>query len=185
MNGAAGADRADGVSAEPAPSFRDAFARLFEREHARLHRVVQRLSGEPDLAADVVQEAFVRLYRRGALPDAPGAWLISVAMNLLRNETATRGRRLRLLTTGAGRALADPPAAPEEEAVAEQERRRVRAALDGMSERERGLLVLHAEGYRYREIAELLELNEASVGVLLARARQAFRKAWGSTDAPR
>ena len=45
-----------------------------------------------------------------------------------------------------------------------------------------------AEGYAYREIARALELNEASLGVFLARARRAFRtrmeKGGGPGDAP-
>ena len=52
---------------------------------------------------------------------------------------------------------------------------RVRDAIDGMPERDRHLLLLRAEGYSYREIAVALEPNEASVGVLLARAKRAFR----------
>jgi RNA polymerase sigma-70 factor (ECF subfamily) len=61
----------------------------------------------------------------------------------------------------------------------------VRRALDRLPEREQRLLLLQAEGYSYREIAEALELNEASVGVLLARARRAFRKTYEEpSDAP-
>jgi len=43
-------------------------------------------------------------------------------------------------------------------------------------ERERRLLLLRSEGFSYRDIAAALELNEASVGTLLARARTAFRE---------
>ena len=47
------------------------------------------------------------------------------------------------------------------------------------------MLLLQAEGYRYREIAAALGLNEASVGVLLARARHAFRQVYEeASDAP-
>jgi RNA polymerase sigma factor (sigma-70 family) len=55
----------------------------------------------------------------------------------------------------------------------------VRAAIDRLPERERRMLLLRAEGYSYRDIAAALDLNEASVGVLLARARRAFREAYG------
>ena len=44
-----------------------------------------------------------------------------------------------------------------------------------MPEREQLLLLLQAEGYRYRELATAIGLNAASVGVLLARAKRAFR----------
>jgi RNA polymerase sigma factor (sigma-70 family) len=158
-------------------AFQDSFVALFQAEFPRLYRYLDRLSGEPDLAADLAQEAFVKLYRRGALPDAPQAWLITVAMNLFRNVKSGRSRRSRLLTVARGEAvLADPPPSPEQITVDEESRRRVRAALDRLPERERQLLLLRAEGYSYRDLASVLGLNEASVGTLLARARAAFRQ---------
>lgn len=159
--------------------FRAQVATLFQAHFERLFRYMSRLSGEPDLATDVVQDAFVRLYQRGSLPDEPEAWLISVAMNLFRNERGKRSRRLRLLTPERGeRTLGDPPASPEEAAMSGDSRRDVRAALERLSERDQQILLLHGEGYRYREIALALRMNEASVGTLLARARRAFRDAY-------
>ena len=171
---------------DPATSFRDAFASLFDAHFQRLFRFLDRLSGEPELAADLAQEAFVKLYRRGALPDAPEAWLISVAMNLFRNVKASRSRRRRLLTISRGvGAHSDPPPAPDEGSERAEARRRVRNVLDGMTDRERSLLLLRAEGYSYRDIAVSLRLNEASVGVLLARAKRAFRASYEDAfDAP-
>jgi RNA polymerase sigma-70 factor (ECF subfamily) len=49
----------------------------------------------------------------------------------------------------------------------------VLAALDA---RQAELLVLRSGGLSYTEIAAALEMNPASVGTLLARAQQAFRK---------
>lgn len=152
---------------------------VFGKHFHRLYRYLDRLSGEPELAADLAQEAFVKLYRRGSLPDAPEAWLISVAMNLFRNEKSTRSRRRRLLTVTRGEgAHSDPPLSPEGAAVAEDTRRRVRSAIDRLPERERRILLLRAEGYSYRDLAAALELNEASVGTLLLRARRAFRETY-------
>lgn len=167
------------------PSFDEHFVELFHAHFHRLSRYLDRLSGEPDLASDLAQEAFVRLYRRGSAPDAPGAWLITVATNLFRNARSTRARRVRLLTPARGEALAaDPPPAPGHEAEMDESRRRVRTALDGLTERDRGLLLLRAEGYSYRDLAAALDLNETSVGTLLARAKRAFRDLYGDVDAP-
>lgn len=168
------------------PSFHDDFLELFNAHFHRVYRYLDRLSGEPDLAADLTQEAFVRLYRRGAAPDAPVAWLITVATNLFRNARSTRARRTRLLTTARGAALvADPPPSPAQAVDAAEAGRRVREALDRLPDRERRLLLLRAEGYSYRDIAIALELNDASVGTLLARAKRAFRTAYGdAADAP-
>ena len=51
----------------------------------------------------------------------------------------------------------------------------MRRALDRVPERDRHLLLLRAEGYSYREIAAALQIQETSVGTLLARAKRAFR----------
>ncbi len=160
-------------------SFHDQFVDLFDAHFHRLYRYLDRLSGEPELAADLAQEAFVKLYRRGTLPDAPEAWLVSVAMNLFRNVKSTRSRRRRLLTLARGEGVhSDPPPSPEQAAASEESRRRVRSAIDRLPVRERRMLLLRAEGYSYRDIAAALDLNEASVGVLLARARRAFRQTY-------
>jgi RNA polymerase sigma-70 factor (ECF subfamily) len=162
-------------------AFHDRFVELFNAHFRRLYRYLDRLSGEPELAADLAQEAFVRLYRRGSLPDSPEAWLITVAMNLFRNEKSTRNRRRRLLTVTRGEAAhSDPAPAPDSAGVADDSRRRVRRAIDALPERERRMLLLQAEGFSYKDIATTLELNEASVGTLLARARRAFRESYGA-----
>lgn len=155
------------------------FAELFQAHFLRLYRYLDRLSGEPELAADLAQDTFVKLYQRGTPPDAPEAWLITVATNLFRNSRTTRARRARLMTPDrAALVLADPPASPAEDAEAADDtasRKRVRQVLDQLPERERRLLLLRAEGYSYRDLANALELEEASVGTLLARAKRSFR----------
>jgi RNA polymerase sigma factor (sigma-70 family) len=159
---------------------------LFHSHFHRLVRYLDRLSGDPELASDLAQETFVKLHRRGALPDHPEAWLITVALNLFRNARSTAVRRRRLLTAARVEAtLGDLGPGPAELAEGADERERVRAAVDRLGERERQLLLLRAEGYAYRELAVALGLHEASVGTLLARAKRAFREAYeGSTDAP-
>ncbi|MFL5513497.1 MAG: sigma-70 family RNA polymerase sigma factor [Gemmatimonadales bacterium] len=155
------------------------FSELFEREFPRLFRYLDRLSGEPDLAADLAQEAFVRLNDRAEMPDHPPLWLITVALNLFRNVKTTRSRRRRLLTaTRLEATLADSPPNPAESVQAEETRAQVRHVIDQLEDRDRQLLLLRAEGYSYRDMATVLGLNENSVGTLLARAKRAFREAY-------
>jgi RNA polymerase sigma-70 factor (ECF subfamily) len=158
-------------------SFHDDFVELFNGHFERLFRYLDRLCGDPDLAADIAQESFMKLHQRGSLPDAPGAWLITVAMNLFRNAYATRERRSRLLNVVPEAALyADRSVSPDRGEESRALAARVRRALDGIPERERQMLLLRAEGFSYREIAEALNLQEASVGTLLARAKRAFKE---------
>lgn len=158
---------------------REAFIALFRDSFEPLCRYLNRLAGDVDLASDLAQEAFVRLYRRPSLPEDPNAWLFTVATNLFRNAKTKRGNRARLLSRSRGlRAHSDPLPAPDEHTEAGDERRRVRAALDRVAVRERSILLLAAEGYSYREIARILDLREASVGTLLRRAKDALRRAY-------
>lgn len=160
---------------------------LFHAHYHRLVRYLDRLSGDPDLAADLAQEAFIKLHERGSLPDRPEAWLITVAMNLFRNVKSTGARRRRLLTVARVEAtLGDPVPTPAQAVEAADGRVQVRAAIDRLSERERQILLLRAEGYGYRDLAAALNLNEASIGTFLARAKRAFREAYEErADAPR
>ena len=163
--------------------FHDAFVELFTNGFGRLFRYLDRLSGDAELAQDLAQEAYVRLYRRQSLPDAPEAWLISVGMNLLRNNYSIEKRRRELMSVArADRSHSDPDRSPDQAAASEAIRVAVRQVLDRMPERERQLLLLSAEGYGYRDIALALDLKEVSVGTLLARARQAFRELYRSVS---
>lgn len=157
-------------------SFRDDFVELYDAHFARVYRYMDRLSGDPDLAADIAQETFIKLYQRGSIPDTPGAWLVTVAMNLFRNAHATQARRRHLLNVVPDAAMfADRAVETAPSAETRALEVRVRRALERVPERDRHLLLLRAEGYSYREIAAALQIQESSVGTLLARAKRAFR----------
>jgi RNA polymerase sigma factor (sigma-70 family) len=160
-------------------SFEAEFRRVFESRYPSLFRYLDRLSGDPELAADVAQVTFIRLYQRGTMPEDIPGWLASVANNLVRDEHRRSARRLRLLARETAESAGDDELElPDAELVVEERRRAVRAALDTMQERERQLLLLRYEGYSYRELATALGLTESSVGTLLARAKAAFRSAF-------
>lgn len=159
-------------------SFGDLFEAVYHEQYASIFRYLDRLSGDPDLAADIAQETFIRLCRRGSLPDQPDRWLITVALNLFRNERTTSRRHRELKEEwGTELTLSSPPS-PLEATVAAQRRARVRRALDRLSQRDRELLLLRAEGYSYRDLAAILDLNDGSVGTFLARAKRAFQVAY-------
>lgn len=160
-------------------TFEIAFRRLFDEQFASLFRYLDRLSGDPDLAADLAQEAFVRLYRRGEVPDDARAWLGTVASNLFRDERRRSRRRLRLLDAQPAELTVGAPSPSADAAVIERERREsVRQALDSLSLRDRQMLLLRHEGYSYREIAQALGVTETGVGTMLIRAAAAFRAAF-------
>ena len=158
-------------------AFETSFEELFSTHFDRVYRMLHRMSGDADLARDLAQDTFVRLYRRGSMPDVPGAWLVAVALNLYRNASSTLRRRRQLLSVErAERAHSDAAPSPDRILLAEATQKGVRAALNELPERERQMLLMRAEGYSYREIAVALEVHESSVGTLLARAVRLFRE---------
>lgn len=162
-------------------AFDAAFRTAFASRYTELFRVVDRFLGDASLAGDIVQETFVRLYKRGSMPDDLRAWLVSVALNQARDEQRSRSRRLRLLRRRAPEEhMGDPVAAPDEELLSAERRALVRRALELLPARDRALLLLREEGYSYRELALSLDIVETSVGTLLARAKVAFRKVYES-----
>lgn len=160
-------------------SFDAAFSQLFEQRFAPLFRYLMRLTDDRELASDLAQEAFVRLYRRGTLPDSPGAWLVTVAHNLLRDLRRSARRQLLLLSARQERGFdRERASGAEGQVLADERRDQVRAALERLSPRDRQALLLRHSGYSYREIAAACEVAESGVGTMLIRASQAFRRAY-------
>ncbi len=154
---------------------------LFRRYRAPLFRYATWFTGDSDLAEDVVQETFLRARERTPRrAEAIRGWLFTVATNLARDMLRVARRRRELLAEQ-GDMLPAPTAAPDPAARLEREElaARLRAALDGLSERERSVLLLRHEGFRHREIAEAVGTTTKSVGTMIARAADKVALALG------
>jgi RNA polymerase sigma-70 factor (ECF subfamily) len=162
------------------------FDDLFERLYPSLFRYLNRLTGDADVAEDIAQEAFVRLLKQ-QLPEAEvRPWLFTVAMNLVRDRARKNERRQRLLS-GAPTLISVEPR-PDDRVQQNEEVASVRRALDKLSDRDRQLLLMREEGYKYEEIAGRIGVAPASVGTLIARALKRFVEAYksvGLTDGTR
>jgi RNA polymerase sigma-70 factor (ECF subfamily) len=150
------------------------FDTVFRSHYGRLARVLARLTGDPARAEDVAAEALWKLWRTpSAQGDNAAGWLYRTAMRLGLNELRGAGRRAK------HESLADAPKGfpdPEQARAAAEEQAQVRAVLAVLDARQASLLLLRSSGLTYEELAAALELNPASVGTLLSRAQQAFRK---------
>ncbi|WP_420439694.1 sigma-70 family RNA polymerase sigma factor [Candidatus Palauibacter sp.] len=155
------------------------FEAAYNSHWTPLLRYVNRMVGDADLADDVVQEAFIRLLEQPLPDEEVRRWLFTVATNLVRDDARMSVRRRRLLSQRYQQAdLAHDPVELPDQAVLRAERvAAVRAALAEMPERDRRLLLMREEGFRYAEIAEAIEVAPGSVGTLLARALRRFTEA--------
>lgn len=149
--------------------------RLFQRLHPPLFRYLHRLTGDPDAAADAAQEAFVRLSRQSLPEEEVRPWLFTVATNLVRDRARKAERHRRL------QGHVPPPsgsAAPDVSLERSERIAMVRAALDRLPERDRTMLLMREEGFKYDEIARAVDVAPGSVGTLLARAAKRFEKSY-------
>jgi RNA polymerase sigma-70 factor (ECF subfamily) len=142
---------------------------LFARYYEPLVRMLYRRTGDQDRAEDLAQEVFARALAMP--PDNPRPWLFAVALNLVRDEgrrAVRQGRRLELLK-GEMHSSTEPA---DEHYQRNADARAVRAALDGMRDLDREVLLLKAEGFDYDEIAAATGLARSAVGTTLTRARK-------------
>lgn len=158
----------------------DSFRDVFYTHYLTTVRKLQGLIGDPHAAEDLAQEAFLRLYRHP--PDDMtyvGAWLHRTAIRLgydylnqaKRREIADDAARAEFDVGVSGLAPAS-----EEEAIHRLDRELVKMALSNLRDRDRQLLLLRHSGYSYREIADVLSVNAATVGTMVARATERFKR---------
>jgi RNA polymerase sigma-70 factor (ECF subfamily) len=131
--------------------------------------MLTRRTGDPARAEDLAQETFLRALE--APPTRPRPWLFAVALNLARDEGRRAVRQDRQLERYGAEQETMAPAA--DEALDRSDRRAlVRAALERLTETDRGALLMQAEGLRYDEIASGLGLAVGAIGTTLSRARR-------------
>ena len=161
----------------------EAFERLVETYENKIYTLALRMSGSPDDAGDIAQEAFLAAWR--GLPAFRGeagfaTWLYRLASNAaidyLRRQRKQRGERS-LDDEELGLDAVDAGPGPQDAAEGEEVRSAVAAGLRALSEGHRQVLVLRElQGLSYEEIAAVLAVDLGTVKSRISRARSALRK---------
>lgn len=141
-----------------------------------LARYVYRFTGDTDAAADIAQEAFLRLLEHDLPRDEIRPWIFVVATNLARDGVRKKDRRRRLLMGNPD--PWDRQGSPQEELEKSERIGHIRRALDQLPDRDRQMLLMREEGFSYAEIAEAVGVRPTSVGALMARALKKFSAAY-------
>ncbi len=135
-------------------------------------RFALRLTGDADIAEDVVQEALCLVLRRWRSYRGEasfGTWLLQIVVNVDRD----RRRRDRGLLPMPVAEVISNTASPVEEAAADELHARVRAAIGRLPQRQREVALLSlGEGLPAREVARVLDISEANVHTCLHLARK-------------
>jgi len=171
----------------------EAFGTLVRRYEARARRFCYRMFRDAQVAEDVAQEAFLKLYLNADRYQPSGkfvTWFYRVLGNLcydrLRFEkrrspvtgTTMDGTTLDGYTDGEGGADANGRfVAPDQALLRKEERAMVRRAVEGLPDNLRSALTLREfEGLKYREIAEVMGVSLNEVKVLIFRGRKQLAK---------
>jgi RNA polymerase sigma factor (sigma-70 family) len=157
----------------------DAFEAFYREHLGAVERFVARRVGDVHLAADLTADIFLAAIDacagyRGDLGQ-PGAWLMGIARNVVAGELRRRQRELHAVRRISGRRLLDEDSATRiaERIDAERETRRLYAALDQLSRRDRALMELVAiDGLPVSEAAVVLGVKPATARVRLHRSRR-------------
>jgi RNA polymerase sigma factor (sigma-70 family) len=156
------------------------FAILFDEYQPRLYAYVRSQVADRETAEDITAAAFERAFSRSHTFDpakaSPATWLFRIARNLVINHYASVSRQpvfYELAETGA---LASANLTPEQQLVRQEQHRLLLATMAILSERDQEIIRLRFFGrLTNRKIAEVMDLNEKTVSVIILRALQKLK----------
>jgi RNA polymerase sigma-70 factor (ECF subfamily) len=166
----------------------EAFGQLVSTYEKQVYNLALRMVGNREDAADLTQEAFLRVWRGLDNYKADAAfstWLYrltsNVCIDFLRREKRRKTVSLTFLDEDHDEAvelsIPDPAAGPEQLAIETESRETMAAAMDALDVEFRQILTMRViNGLSYDEIADALELKPGTVKSRLSRAREKLRK---------
>ena len=168
-----------------------AFEELMQRYQNRLVSLMSHLVGRRDMAEDLAQEVFLRVYRarKRYVPGSKfSTWLYTIANNVALNalRSMARRREVNLVARESGENPANPLEAtamaasglmPTRQMDKAELRDIVKLAIATLNERQRMAVLLNKfEHLSYEEIGEVMELSPSAIKSLLSRARSNLKE---------
>jgi len=164
-----------------------AFNLLVERYQNRLYGLSYRMLGDPDAAADAVQDSFlsayrnIKRYRGGSFV----AWLLRIATNTCYDQLRARKRRPQTSLDAfdpdadeAPRQFTDPGESPDDRTLRDELAREIQRRLDDLPDDQRLAIVMSdIQGYSYDEISAATGWPLGTVKSRLSRGRTHLRDA--------
>lgn len=162
---------------------RNAFTELVQVNQSRLYASMVQVTGSPDEAEEVVQEAFIRAFVKLDTFQRNSqffTWLYRIAFN----AALTRRRRKRANVSldhcrdNNGLEVADQSDGVDEPMLRQERVLLVRDAMQTLTDEHRMILVLREmQEHSYEDIAEILEISIGTVRSRLSRARRQLKLA--------
>ena len=159
------------------------FEEIMQRHKREIMRYLLRLSSNPEDAADLFQETWLRAYRaypRLEPEDSVRPWLYTIASNLWRNRARDSARRARVLVPDEKQLPAanaqDHRLGHETEGYAAVHLRELIAALP--AKQQQALHLRYFAGLDYAEIANAIDCSEDSARANVSQAMRKLKKRW-------
>ncbi|MDX2116058.1 MAG: RNA polymerase sigma factor [Planctomycetota bacterium] len=161
---------------------------LIKTHQASLFAYMLRMSGRPDIAEDIVQDAFVRILTNLQRFDPRfrfSTWLFTIAKRLYVNAMQKHRPVYDSDIVGSVRGGAHEPSAP---AMAGEERQKTRECLDkalaGLNEEQRQIMLLfHQQEWSISQISEYMSMPEGTIKSHLHRGRKKMRRMYEAVEA--
>ncbi len=164
-----------------------AFEMLVVQYQGQVYNLCLRMTGNPDDAADLTQEAFLKVWKHLEsfhFDSTFSTWLYRLASNCCLDFLRSQKRRPTVSLTVENDDeeeqvldVADTAPTPEEHAIASEEKEQLRLAMSQLDDEQRQILTLRVvNDLSYTEIADILSVKEGTVKSRLSRARESLRK---------
>jgi RNA polymerase sigma-70 factor, ECF subfamily len=156
------------------------FERLFAEYSQPIYLYVLRMvGGDPDRAADIAQDTFIKAYRKlGSLTDATStrAWIYRIATNTAIDDMRRRRFVTRMDPDEPGHDRPDHRPGPEDQVIGAAIDERIQRALSRLRPNHRQCLILSdIEDMGAQQIGEVMGISYAATRTLLCRARGEMR----------
>ena len=175
-----GAPMAEIVPTEAAEAVPERLRALYSAHATAVVTRLRRLSGAPEMARDLAQDAFVVAMRRlHEVPDDPPpvAWIHRIAFNLLRDHRRSARRRTRLLSMFQRKSAGQPALVGQGPTPTPSLAANLEAALAKLDDDKRDAFVLRiVEGLSLEDTAKILDTTVQTVSYRTKKAEQIVRR---------
>ena len=160
-----------------------AFERLYEATRAKLYGVLLRILGTPELADDVMQETYLKVWKTAGRFDptiaSPITWMVAIARNRAIDIVRRKGHASIEETPEAMNIAADAPA-PLARREMTEELRRLLSCLGKLDpEKQRIVLLAYYSGWSREQLARKLDIPVNTIKTWLRRSLLEIRECMG------
>ena len=150
---------------------------LFRAHYGRVARIIARAVRDRARSEELAVEVFLKLWRNHEVQsENVEGWLYRVAVRAGLDELRRQRRRGHYERMLAWVQTRPPAATPEDIHSVSQKQDKVRSVLSILKPRQAQFLLLRSHDFTYQEVASVLNVNPASIGTLVSRAEESFRK---------